>query len=232
MIEAEWDNVRAAWDNALTAEQFDAIDQSFEALALFCFVRTAHNSEGEYLLQQAIDRVRPCATTSALRALLGQLLARAAFFSSYNLHLEAARLAFSEADKLLQANATEYEQAAGHLWWARARLFYFDAATGQERDQLQARLQHDIGIFELNNDSWSVAIAEASLASINIKTHNFSTAQHLAERALSRFQSLGVRFLANSTFGRTDQQREGEERVHNRKQLPSANQGHLRRIRP
>jgi len=42
VIEIELDNVRTAWEYALTTEQFDVIGKSAEALALFCFIKAAH----------------------------------------------------------------------------------------------------------------------------------------------------------------------------------------------
>ena len=54
-IEADFENIRAAWQRAVDQADFDAIDQSLEALYWFCNMR-ARVPDGEKLFQQAREQ--------------------------------------------------------------------------------------------------------------------------------------------------------------------------------
>ena len=75
-IEADWNNVRAAWLWALDHQDWDAVGQMMEALHLFCDMR-ARYSEGDTLFQQALDVLAP-QTGEEPNRLWGELLVRTA----------------------------------------------------------------------------------------------------------------------------------------------------------
>ncbi len=132
-IEADLDNVRAAWDWALDQRNEQVIDQTVESLSLFFYMRS-RNQEGWTLFQQAIQELALDQSRSDhLRQLWGRLAARSGLLKS-QLTQSAPELeqTLKESLAIAEANADQAEIAYSCL----ALGHYESRVTGDNRQAL------------------------------------------------------------------------------------------------
>ena len=94
LIDADFENVRLAWLNALNQQAWSALHKFLDSLWFYCEVRT-RSQEGLVLLQQAEQRLKAIPTVSETELILGSLLARLAWFY-YDVGLAGKSVATSE----------------------------------------------------------------------------------------------------------------------------------------
>ena len=133
-IEADWNNVRAAWAWALSHQDWGAIGQMMEALHLFCDLR-ARYSDGEALFIHAVDALEP--GDGAPHPLWGELLVRAAEV----LQLPESFPRDSRVAELLDRAAQDAQMSADPLFlWVSGRAVEFQLGDPSKLALLETSL--------------------------------------------------------------------------------------------
>lgn len=188
-LEAELDNVRAAWQWALAQGEIEAIDQALEGLALYddwC----GHCQQGEALCQAAVARLRRHLVDEE-RTLLVRLLAWHARFSQMLTHHELAQNSLQEALALLET----LPQSEQTVRYAQAFALYVagQLAAPLDRQEAQRCWEASLALYRTLADGWGESQLLNGLGRLALEMSDYATARRLLEESLAISQSLGDR---------------------------------------
>ena len=182
----EIDNVRVAWDWALTHGELDLIEQAVEPLYRFYWTR-CRNREGEAIFTQTLARLRQ---TAALQnhprfehALLRLVSQRALFYQfqgAYDACERDQRMALSLARKL------EQQRSMGYLLTSLGVI----AGWRGRCDEAKTFITEGRAVFEHMNHRHGVAHVLQELAALHLEIGEFATGQRLAAESLAISQEL------------------------------------------
>ena len=157
-IEADWNNVRATWDRALTQRDWQTIGQMMETLHLFCDMR-ARYTDGEILFLQAVSALEPN-TGESPHPLWGELLVRTAEV----IQLPESIPRYAEINELLDRAEQDANMGADPLYqWVRGRAVEFQRELFSKLTLLRTSLAG----FQDRNDQYYAARVLRLLAWFN-----------------------------------------------------------------
>jgi DNA-binding SARP family transcriptional activator len=149
-IQAEIEDVRAAWDWALRNLQVDAIERSLEGLYLY-FRGQGHFQEGQEAFNRAVQAVRASGEPGCF--LLAKLQSRQADFLAWLGDYDLARGLLRESLATFEAQQVQHEQAFAQDVWGRIALW-----SGEYNEALET-LQASTALYRQSGDSWGTAQA-------------------------------------------------------------------------
>jgi predicted ATPase/DNA-binding SARP family transcriptional activator len=186
-IEAEIDNVRAAWDWAVSQTKIEEIDHALGSLAEFYYLR-AWYQEGEAAFARAAQRLAEGPrgadsspeTSRRSKLVLGRILAEQGRFCN--------RLGLpGEAGDLLRASLSILRELGARRETAYALSYLGDVLVEQGSPQYQEALD----LFREIGDQRGVAIALRALGSKLVPQGAYSEARRLIHGGLTLFRALG-----------------------------------------
>jgi predicted ATPase/DNA-binding SARP family transcriptional activator len=186
-IEAEIDNVRAAWDWAVSQIKIEEIENSLGSLAEFYYLR-AWYQEGEAVFAHAAQRLtegptgagRSQETWRRSALVLARILAQQGRFCN--------RLGLpGKAGDLLRASLSTLRELGARRETAYALSYLGDVLVERGIPPYREAL----GIFREIGDQRGVAIALHALGSKLVPQGEYSEARRLTQESLTRFRALG-----------------------------------------
>ncbi|MGQ0603110.1 MAG: tetratricopeptide repeat protein, partial [Anaerolineales bacterium] len=183
-IEAEMENVRAAWRFAVEHGQTEHVEAGLESLHLFCEMRG--------WFQEGADVFGWAVTIWEMAGRAGEPLAakmrarRGRFLHRLGLH-EAGR-------ELLQASLSAFRAAGMDDETALALLSLGSIAQVMgEADKAQACLQESLAISRVRGDRWGIVRALISLGDKAIERREHAEARHYLDESLHLCREIGDR---------------------------------------
>jgi tetratricopeptide (TPR) repeat protein len=139
-IQQEVDNVRQAWQWAVTHAEIEAIDHSLDGLSRY-YLLAGPLQEGETAFSMAADRMRALveeetcsgAGSRDVQVILGKLLTEQARFLNEQARCHQAIATAQAAIRLAQTTQAVRPEAVGHLLWGRALWRQGDYEAAQPR---------------------------------------------------------------------------------------------------
>jgi predicted ATPase len=210
-LNAELDNIRAAWEAAVAQRQLDLLRHPSFALLYFYNVRN-YFQEGEILFQRAAGMVQTwlaeieadaaASERTGLEAGWGDLLAHQAYFTR-----RQGRNA--EAVQLYQASLALLRMQPEPEALARTLTLYGALCwTMGEFDEAWRCLQDSLPIFQDLKHEWQQALCLALMGMVMHEQGAYPEAYRFLNQAMTRFRALGdphiITFVGNF-FSRTAQ---------------------------
>jgi predicted ATPase/DNA-binding SARP family transcriptional activator len=152
-LEAELDNIRAAWWWALEHQEFELIDGALEPFSLF-FTLRGRSREGTQILWQTYEKIGvESAVTLRPRVLVRFCQVQSLHYNPSHLIDQGLALALSQAE----ARGDPVESAA--CWFALGRREQLAVCEGQRPDFDQAKhyLQQSLACFRARQDAFYMA---------------------------------------------------------------------------
>lgn len=185
-LQADWDNVRHAWQWSVEHGDAAAIDGSVAALAHLC-VLTGRLRDGEALLAVAAETITRWPHHLPTQQTLGRVLAeQAGLLNKCGLHDHALPLAARALELAINTGARDLE-AISRFVCGEALLGQSNYATADDHLRTAVLLAEQAG---------QPGVAARSQRIRGVLTTNmgdYTTAQRLCEDALERFRALGDR---------------------------------------
>ena len=151
-IEIELENLRLAWDWALSQKAIESIDRSLEPLYLFFYMRTRYH-EGISFLSAARDALAPAADGTP-HPTWGRVLARRGFLQS---HL-ADVVSEVEADILQSLEIAQEQQIASEIAFAQMALGCYRAYGQRDPAAALPLLQQSLAQYRELDDAFYVVL--------------------------------------------------------------------------
>ncbi|MBA3470364.1 MAG: tetratricopeptide repeat protein [Herpetosiphonaceae bacterium] len=189
-IDHELQNIRLAWEWALSNNALDLIEQATEALFQFYDIRSRFQ-EGETRFQQALMRLQPVPGRRDQTIVLARLQARRGWFLWHLGQPAASRTALETSLRQLQALEAESETIFN--------LNYLGAVARHQGEYAQSRhyLEQGLAIAERSNDRWSASVALNILGQVASLQGAYDQARSLCA------QSLQIKRAINDRWGMT-----------------------------
>lgn len=151
-IEADIENIRSAWDWAITYEKWDAIEKALDSLERF-YTEKSWYVQGEHTLAAASTILRSDHPTGLRGRVFGHVLARQGFIVLFFGEFEKAKqLALESLSILHQLNASS---ETFYSLWTMALIAHFQSKFDEAKEWAQ---QAHV-IAKGNNDHWETAMA-------------------------------------------------------------------------
>ena len=189
-IEADINNVRQAWEWAVTQTRLDLVENGRQGLWQFYLLK-GHFQEGEAAFGRAADYVRVLCTDAGpsrdRQVLLGELLvAQARFLNRLDQYPQAIAAA-QAAVELAQASEAPHVEAGGNLAWGEALLLQgrYEAA--------HLRLQQALSQARSSHSRWVEADSLVSLGRYSSEQCDYAQAQASLEAAWQIHSQIGNR---------------------------------------
>jgi tetratricopeptide (TPR) repeat protein len=186
-IEADRENMRAAWNWAVSQGQVERIEQALESLALF-FDWHGYYQEGELACRLAAQKLAPPETEERIRVLIKVLT----WQSNFNRELGQSELANQQLRQslalldgpMLANRDTRLERAAILLRSGRIAL-------NTDREEAQHLFEQSLHLYRMVGDSWWTAQTLGWLGEVNWEAGRYDQARQLAEESLALRRQLG-----------------------------------------
>ena len=187
LVAADFENVRAAWLNALDQQRWADLHKFLDSLRFYCEVRT-RSQEGVELLQRGEQVVRSAPVATETELLLGGLLARLGWFY-YDIGLpDKSTAACDEAIRLLRQYDSPGDLLAALYSHQALALTHGKPESGAQVQQEGLDLARSI-----DDRTWEGHFLVWS-GIRNVIATDFPLARSLAEAGLTIFESLGDRW--------------------------------------
>lgn len=187
-IAAELDNIRAAWEWALTQDRLDILDQAVEALSMFCQLQSKY-LEGRRLFAQV---ARQLAAAPGAQPLLARVLSELGWFHIRLGQFDAAENALRRCQAIYQAR--RMQPPRGHSTDPRLGLSSLAAIRGEY--QLAATLaEQALTTASEQGNGWNVATANYLLAEVARAQGRYEQAQQYAMDAYAATESTQDRWF-------------------------------------
>ncbi len=176
-IDHELENIRLAWEWALSTNALELIGQASEGLFLFYDIRSRFQ-EGETRFQQALSRLQAAPGQPDQTLVLERLQARRGWFLWHLGQPAASRTALEASLRQLQAL-----QAAPETIF---NLNYLGAVARHRGEYAQARhhLEQALTIAERTSDQWSASVALNILGQVASLQGEYDLARSLCSQSL------------------------------------------------
>lgn len=183
-IEQELQNIRAAWQHAATTGNFEAVGQSLESLNRFYDMQTRFE-EGETLLREAAQQLRPHATTPHDELTLARLLACLAWFTRRVSTPAASRRIAETSLKILNALSARPETAFP--------LNTLGCLARDEQNYPLANqfLSESLTVYRENGDHWGLGFTLYALGDSAYQTGDWSLANRHFEESIEICRAIG-----------------------------------------
>jgi tetratricopeptide (TPR) repeat protein len=193
-VEADIENVRAAWEWALAQRDVVRLDGALDSLCHFYTLRL-RLQEGQAVCRLTADGLadgKPVVPGDAGRVLARVLVWQAVFDGELG-HRERAGRSLKRSDELL----TEAALAGQDVRREKAFLLSFQGMYAFPDFEKGRRLMTEsLAIYRSLDDQWQVARALLNVAHAAYLSGDFDTARQMYEESLTSFQTLGDQFFA------------------------------------
>ena len=192
-IEADIENVRAAWDWAVTQGRLGDIDQSLESLALFHKTKCWHE-EGEALFRKAAERLHDDEPRGRKRIVFAKVQAKQGLAQYWMVHEMAHQLPHEKIKALLQESLSILENLGeqgevGKILEGLGRLANYaaDYAAGH-------RLLHQaLAVCEQQDDHWGMVEILEHLGYLGLVTGEYAQAKQFLQQGIAICEEIGSR---------------------------------------
>lgn len=185
-IEAEQENIRLAWQWAVTHQHVESLRWMCDPLSQF-YVWRGRYEEGELALRQAVEPLRPSTATDQLYV-RAKLLTRQSVFNRYLGQAEAAVA-------LLQESLAVWEELAQaglevRVEKAFALLQLGETLRDSRRREAQQCYEASLALFQASDFAWGMAHALAALGWLIQHFGAYDEAKQLYQQSLAIHQTL------------------------------------------
>ena len=156
-IEAQLQDVRAAWAHAVERADFDAVNKMVEGLNRFYDMLTFFE-EGEHAFREASRALRPPANTDAQRLILGRVTARLGWFTRRVKSAEEARNITQASLELLRRIGAEEDTAFPLVTLAAL------ARDGGDHKTAVRYAADSLKLYRASGDRWGIGFTLYQLA--------------------------------------------------------------------
>jgi tetratricopeptide (TPR) repeat protein/DNA-binding SARP family transcriptional activator len=191
-LQAELENVRAAWRWAVRQSRFSALDRGLEGLSRY-YTLAGHFQEAELALRAALDAVQQApgkrdagsSGSRARRRLLVRLQNELGYFLDEQGKYDQARVMAEEAARAAEANEDPHLQAAAAL--LRGRALMHQGAFEDARRQLEEAL----ALAEMSGAGEVQAVAQRELGMTAISLGRYDRSREHLEQAIAIHRQTG-----------------------------------------
>lgn len=182
-VDAEFDNLRRAWEWAVQRQRADILLQMEWPLSWYFYIR-ARNVEGLALFQQTLDQVDD-------RTLRGRLMARIGRFCEQL----GRRREGLEWTRDSVAIAREQDDPA-ILAFALRQLGLFTGVFVGDVDEAHRLIDESMALWKTLDDEWGEALSWYSKAVVARWSGDIPTALAITEKSLFQMKRIGDRFMS------------------------------------
>ena len=188
-LEADNQNLRAAWQWAVDQHQLPQLRQAVDGLAQF-YQWQGRYQEGEALFERAIEHLATQSTPAGLRVLLRVSVWQASFCSQLQ-PAETVTQLFQQCQALVECIPLSQDELQAEC----AFLYRVMAEHLCESDYDEARriAEQGLALYKELNDSWAIAQTLQVLSHVDFLGGNYLEATQWLEEALTIQRSLGDR---------------------------------------
>jgi len=186
-IEADIDNVRTAWEWAITKRNFQAIRALLMSLTLFYLMRS-RLQESRKLFGQAIERLTEAPLSKDDQGILAQMMVMQAVTLQQLGHTQQANELYHEAMPVVQSLETPDAAISFIL------LGMLETWPNNEHESAEYWVRRAMAIFETAGDRWSIALALRTLGDVVHHQTRYSEARQFYQESLSLSRVIGDRW--------------------------------------
>ena len=192
-IEADIENVRAAWNWAVAQIRLGDIDQSLESLTLF-FQNKCWHEEDEALLHEAAERLHDDEPSGQRGIVLAKVLAKQGLAHYWMIHEMGRQLSPEQTKALLQKSRSILDklgeqEGVDTVFYALSRL----AGNGGDYALAQQLSQQALAIREQQEDQWGMAEVLEYLSYIGFVTGAYAQAKQFCRQGIAICEAIGSR---------------------------------------
>jgi predicted ATPase/Tfp pilus assembly protein PilF len=181
-IEAELDNLRAAWDWAVEHRAVNSLEQASFSVMFFLETRSRWK-EGEEWFRNAVSCLQDA--SPAEQRVLGILMSYQGWFSCRLTYFEQADSLLQQGLRFMPADDTQEERRFAHFG-----LGFLYVWMGRFQEAL-FHLTVCLSLAERENDAWSMAWARQSLAEIAFESGQSGLVEGPFSKTLALFEGIG-----------------------------------------
>ena len=183
-VEREQQNIRLAWQRALTVGDFDAVRNSLESLNRFYDMMTFFE-EGEHAFRGAVTALRPQAQTPEQQLVVGQLLARQGWFTR--------RLKTAEESRQITQQSLDMLHIINERAETAFPLNTLGCLARDERDHQEAMglVGESLEVYRETGDQWGIGFTLFGLGDSAREMDDFDTAKRYLEESAQVCKAIG-----------------------------------------
>jgi len=187
-IEADSENVRAAWNWAVTQGQIARIDQAVEGLSLF-YVFRHHYQDYEASCRLAAEKLAATESADGQRV-LARVLAGPGHLNRFLGKSDVASQLLSKSLSLLDSPALADQDTRLEKAIASRHMGKIAADTGNP-EKAERLFRQSLDLYQALREEWRQAVILDELSLLAQGSGRFDEAQHLASESLSIRRALG-----------------------------------------
>jgi predicted ATPase/DNA-binding SARP family transcriptional activator len=188
-IEVEIDNIRVAWNWAITNRKVGLLQDFLISLALFYEMRSRFQ-QGQEMFSHAVEHLKVAPLSQDEQVVLAQLMVLRAVFCRHLVHSRDVKKLYQAAIPRLEPLDTE--EAA----FAFLKMGWLNSWQVGETEEAMVWLHRGLAICETNGDQWGIALALFILGD----TAHYASIDYTAARRYYR-QSLEMRQKIGDHWG-------------------------------
>ena len=192
-IEAEIENVRAAWDWAVTQGRLDDINQSLDSLALFHEIKCWHK-EGEVLLRKAAEKLHDDEPSGQQGIVLAKVLSKQGLAQFRLMYEVGQQISPEQIKTLLQESLSILDNLGGQdeIGDALSGLSHLARNTGDFALAQQLN-QQAFAVYEQQGDQWGMARVLENLGYLGLIMGAYTQAKQFCQQGIAICEEIGSR---------------------------------------